>query len=213
MAGKRSEDPDNSISKQGHAPKASRSSPVSHVQHAPPVPHIPHTPDEIIAVVDENDNIIGEATRDNAHLEGLLHREVFCYLVNAKKQLLLQKRSDIHKWDHSVGGHFPKDQSYEEAAKREFEEELGYRLPQSAFKELGKEKITYTSHSGLNIRFVKLFIVQQDLPINVLNPDPGEVEEVKYFSKSELDELFTHPELITTNLKFLVGKYVAQYLR
>jgi isopentenyl-diphosphate delta-isomerase len=175
--------------------------------------HIAHSPDEIVAVVDDTDTMIGKDTRDNVHLKGLLHREVFCYLVNAKKQLLLQKRSDSHRWDHSVGGHFPFDQTYEEAAAREFEEELGFRLPKSALKVLGKEKITYTSHSGVNVRFAKLFLVEQDIPIRAFHPDPGEVEEVKYFSLAELNELFKHPDQITTNLMFLVGKYVIELIR
>jgi len=174
--------------------------------------HVPHAPNELVAVVDEFDNIIGKVTRDDVHKKGILHREVFCYLVNAKKQLLLQKRADSHRWDHSVGGHFPYDQTYEGGIIREFEEELGYKLPRSAFKELGKEKITFTSHGGINIRFVKIFLVEQDIPASALNPDPGEVEEVKYFSLGELSELFTHPEQITTNLKFLVEKYVVSYL-
>ena len=178
-----------------------------------PTNHIPHEPGELVAVVDENDTVIGTATRNEVHTKGILHREVFCYLVNAKKHLLLQKRSDSHRWDHSVGGHFPFDQTYEAGIRREFEEELGYKLPQSAFKELGKEKIIYTSHGGINIRFVKIFLVEQDIPLKSLHPDPGEVEEVKYFTKAELNELFSHPEQITTNLEFLVGKYVASRLK
>lgn len=174
--------------------------------------HVPHAPDEQVAVVDESDCVIGKDTRSNVHSKCLLHREVFCYLINSKKQLLLQKRSDTHRWDHSVGGHFPYSQTYEEGIRREFEEELGYRLPPTSFKELGKEKITHTSHGGTNIRFAKVFLVTEDIPISALKPDPGEVEEVRYFSRAELEELFCHADQITSNLRYLIEKYLGTLL-
>ena len=74
--------------------------------------NIPHNPEEIIALVDENDNVIGGATRGEVHKKGLLHREVYIYIVNSKGQVLLQKRKDVHLWDHSASGHFPKKQNY-----------------------------------------------------------------------------------------------------
>ena len=111
---------------------------------------IPHDPNEIIAVVDENDIVIGETTRGEAHQRGILHREVYTYLINSKKEVLLQKRLDDHFWDHSSSGHFPKDQDYLEAAQREFEEELGIRLETNNFYCVGLERLVITQpHSVL----------------------------------------------------------------
>ena len=114
---------------------------------------IAHDPDEIIAVVNEKDEVIGQVTRKEAHITGALHRETAAYLINSKQQVLLQQRSDNNLWDHSSSGHFSFSQDYVEGAVKEFEEELGIILDKSDFKEIAKEKISVTSHQGKNNRF------------------------------------------------------------
>jgi isopentenyldiphosphate isomerase len=168
----------------------------------------PHDPDEIIAVVDENDTIIGRTTRQDAHIKAQLHREVFCFVLNAKNEVLLQKRTDNRKWDISVGGHFPLDQTYDVAIVRECQEELGIKLPKSAFRYAGTERLDYIAHDGENHRFAQIFIVRKDLEISQFSPDPGEVSEVKYFSLKELQELLTQQDKTTTSLRILAEKYI-----
>ena len=174
---------------------------------------IPHNPDEIIAVVNEKDEIIGKTTREEAHIKGLLHREAYNYLINSKNQLLLHKRADNHLWDHSSSGHFPLEEDYEEGAMREFEEELGIRLDKNAFKEITKERISITSHKGKNNRFVKVFLIRKDIPIDEFNIDKKEVEEIKYFEISELKELLSHPGRISGSAKYFIEKYILKELQ
>ena len=92
---------------------------------------------EKISHVDENDNIIGEITREQANSQGLLHREAYTYLINSKNQVLLQRRADNGRWDHSAAGHFPPSETYLQGAKREFLEELGIDIPTSEFENWG----------------------------------------------------------------------------
>jgi len=174
---------------------------------------IPHNPDEIIVVVNEKDEIIDKTTRKEAHIKGLLHREVYNYLINSSNQVLLHKRADSHLWDHSSSGHFPFEQDYEEGAMREFEEELGIRLDKNEFKEITKERISITSHKGKNNRFVKVFLIRKDISINEFNLDKEEIEEIKYFEISKLKELLSHPEKITGSAKYLIEKYILKVLR
>jgi len=63
---------------------------------------IPHDPKEVIAVVDEHDKVIGETTRRAAHERGLWHSEVYVYLINPEKRVLLHKRSETGLRDHSI---------------------------------------------------------------------------------------------------------------
>lgn len=90
---------------------------------------------ELFIVVDRNDNIIEYRTRyDCHHDKGLIHRAIGVILFNDKGEILLQKRSkhkDLNpgKYTISVGGHVTKGQSYEEAAMREMQEELGIKTP------------------------------------------------------------------------------------
>lgn len=85
---------------------------------------------EVFDVVDEQDHVVGRATRAEVHARGLLHRAVHVFVIGKKGQLLLQKRSmlkDVHPgtWDSSVAGHVDAGESYEQAAVRELEEEMG----------------------------------------------------------------------------------------
>lgn len=90
---------------------------------------------ELFIVVDENDDIIEYRTRYDCHHDSsLIHRSIGVIIYNGKKEILLQKRSkykDLNpgKYTISVSGHVTKGQSYEEAAIREMEEELGIKIP------------------------------------------------------------------------------------
>lgn len=90
-----------------------------------------HQSDELFCVVDEEDNVIGTATRQECHTNPLLiHRVAHVLVFTHPGKLLLQKRSpdkDIQpdKWDTSVGGHLKPDEDYQTAAYRELAEELG----------------------------------------------------------------------------------------
>lgn len=88
-------------------------------------------PDELLAVVNERDEEIGGERRDVIHARNLLHRAVHVLVFCNTGKLLVQQRS-IHKdtfplhWE-CVGGHLSPGESYEAAAVRELEEELGIR--------------------------------------------------------------------------------------
>ena len=49
---------------------------------------------EYFAVVDEDDNIVGKATREECHSNRrLIHRSVCIFVVNDRDEVFLQKRS------------------------------------------------------------------------------------------------------------------------
>lgn len=90
---------------------------------------------ELFVVVDKEDNIINYRSRGECHHnKSLIHRAIGVFIFNDTGKILLQKRSlgkdtSPGLWSTSVGGHVLKDESYEEAAKREMKEELGVDLP------------------------------------------------------------------------------------
>jgi 16S rRNA (adenine1518-N6/adenine1519-N6)-dimethyltransferase len=95
-----------------------------------PLAAVAQKQDELFDVVDEQDCVIGQATRQEVHEKGLLHRAVHILVFNKKHDCLLQKRSalkDRHPgvWDSSAAGHLDAGEDYETAARRELEEELG----------------------------------------------------------------------------------------
>ena len=81
-------------------------------------------------IVNENDEIIGEESREKIHQEGLLHREIHVYFVTPNKEIIFQHRAkdkDTYPdlLDATVGGHVEIGDSYEKTAIKETEEETG----------------------------------------------------------------------------------------
>jgi isopentenyl-diphosphate delta-isomerase len=89
-------------------------------------------PDELFDVVDDDDQVIGQAPRREVHAQRLSHRAVHVLVHDAMGRLFLQKRSlgkDTFPgcWDSSCSGHVDAGETYLEAARRELGEELGWR--------------------------------------------------------------------------------------
>ena len=92
--------------------------------------------EEIFDVVNERDEVIGQAPRREVHARGLWHRAVHVLVFNARGEVFLQKRSlkkDVAagKWDSSASGHLDTGEIYDVCAVREVREEIGLHLPQT----------------------------------------------------------------------------------
>ena len=87
--------------------------------------------DEQFEIIDEAGRVIGTAPRRRCHGDpSLRHRAVHVLVFDRAGRLFLQKRSALKDtapglWDTSVGGHMQPGEQPEEAARREFQEELG----------------------------------------------------------------------------------------
>lgn len=89
---------------------------------------------EYFWIVDEDDHVIGKETRKNCHNQQLIHRSVYIFLHNSNKELFIQKRSmmkDLYPgfYTGSATGHVNYGETYDQAAVRELEEELGIKAP------------------------------------------------------------------------------------
>ena len=98
--------------------------------------------EEIFDVVDERDEVVGQAPRNDVHRRGLKHRAVHVLVFNSQGELFLQKRSLMKDcfpgtWDSSASGHLDQGEDYDACALREVREELGVTLagvPDRLFK-------------------------------------------------------------------------------
>lgn len=88
---------------------------------------------ELLNIVNDQDQIIGQETRKKIHEEGLLHREIHVYFTTPKGEIILQHRAKDKDtfpdlFDATVGGHVEIGESYEEAAIKEAKEETGMEI-------------------------------------------------------------------------------------
>ena len=143
-----------------------------------------------VVIVDASDNPIGVAMLRDAQQQGLYYRVIAIAVTDKAGRILLQKRStnmalDPGKWDVSVGGHVDEGQTYETAATKELEEELGLTGIQP--KVFGKE--------FLGGYFLQLFTLLMLHDAQQFHPDAYEVAEVKWFAPDEFESLLRdHPE-------------------
>jgi isopentenyldiphosphate isomerase len=92
--------------------------------------------EEIFDVVNERDEVIGQAPRKEVHARGLWHRAVHALVFNARGEVFLQKRSMLKdtakgKWDSSASGHLDTGEDYDACVVRELREEIGLSLAQT----------------------------------------------------------------------------------
>jgi isopentenyldiphosphate isomerase len=85
---------------------------------------------DIFDVVNDRDDVIGVAPRDEVHRRGLMHRATHVLVFNARGELFLQKRSlkkdrQAGLWDSSASGHVDSGEHYDACAIRELREEIG----------------------------------------------------------------------------------------
>ncbi|MBT4824863.1 NUDIX domain-containing protein [Candidatus Woesearchaeota archaeon] len=145
--------------------------------------------DEIINVVDEFDNPLGKEWKSVCHAKGLWHKSVLIVVLNGKGEFLLQMRSTIksicpNKYCMSAAGHVLEDESYEDAAPRELEEELGI-TPQLYF--IGKFSTDHIlPNNKINKEHYHLYYCIYDGEFNL---DKEEVSYVKFFSVDKISEL------------------------
>ncbi|GHE76633.1 putative Nudix hydrolase [Streptomyces longispororuber] len=91
--------------------------------------------DELLPVVDEHDRVVGEAPRGEVYARGLRHRCVFIEARDAAGRVFVHRRTATKLvfpslYDMFVGGVVGAGESYDDAALREAQEELGVeRLP------------------------------------------------------------------------------------
>jgi 8-oxo-dGTP pyrophosphatase MutT (NUDIX family) len=86
--------------------------------------------EEDVAIVDENDIVVGTAKRRQMRAERLRHRATYILVFNSRDEIYVQRRTDTKDycpgyWDPVAGGVMGPGEEYAEGAAREAEEELG----------------------------------------------------------------------------------------
>lgn len=163
--------------------------------------------EEILDVIDENDNVIGQAEFKEVHKNSLLHRFVRILVENNNGEFVLSKRSpnitDSGMID-SAGGHVSSGETYEQTAYRELEEEYGIKAKDLTLIGKIEDRTRLEKENMLG----QLFYYKTEEQIN-FNKD-----EVELIEHIKIDDLLNHYDnyLISPKLKSCIDTY-KKYLK
>ena len=165
---------------------------------------------EAVIAVDEKDNVIGPMSKHESHFgPGAYHRAFSVLLFNSQGKLLLQKRSSSKVtfpgvWANSCCSHPLHHASELEeqhsngvkiAAIRKMDQELG--IDPDSFSLEDFHYITKMRYScRMNQDWIEreidhILYIQSDVD---LNPNPNEVEEIRWVSTEELEDMLIADE-------------------
>lgn len=146
---------------------------------------------ELIDIVDKNGNFTGEIMdKEEAHDKNLLHNEIAVFVINNKKQVLLQKRSankrfNPNKWG-LCAGHVDSKESLENASLRELKEEIGIDISIKDLEILSEKELTLKNS---NSHITYFYYIKSDLNESDFIIQTEELSEVKWFDISEVIDM------------------------
>ena len=128
---------------------------------------------ELIDQLDEDGEFLGVVDKDEAHQKGLWHRAVHVWIVNDKKEILLQYRCHQKKffpdvWDASFAGHVDTGENPINAVIREGKEELGIDVDVSKLSHLFTIKEQQTYNDIISNEFVDVFLLRDKLEEKIM---------------------------------------------
>ncbi len=176
---------------------------------------------EYLDICDSEGNKLGfTKSKKEVHEQGLWHRSVHIWIVNSKREVLIQKRSPLmdnhpNEWDISSAGHVSAGEDDMTSAQREVEEEIGLKLLPENFILIGTVKQTSERTGYINKEVNPVYVVKMDLEPKKIKKQEEEVSEVKFLPYKELkkvieakDQTFVqHPAEYKLLFEFLEKNY------
>lgn len=134
-------------------------------------------------IINERDEIVGKATKKEAHAQHLRHRAIQVVISNSQGEILLQLRKSTKKqyplqWTVSVAGHVSAGEIPEAAAYREMLEEIGIWVP---LEYHGK----FAVDDEVENEMIYVYCGDSDGPFRF---DENEMEKAEWFSLKRLKE-------------------------
>jgi len=161
----------------------------------------------LVILVNEKDEVLGEMEKMEAHRKGVLHRAISVLVFNSKGEWLLQQRA-CHKyhsgllWSNTTCTHPMSGEETIEAAHRRLREEMGMVSPL-------KKAFIFKYKANLDKDMIEheldhVFTGETD-NIPVINPD--EVRTYRYISTKDLEvEMKNFPNNFTEWFKILFNR-------
>ncbi len=164
---------------------------------------------ENVVLVNQNDEVLGEMEKFQAHQTASLHRAFSVFIFNDANELLLQQRAKIkyHSpllWTNTCCSHPRINETYEQAAHRRLQEELGFDCELEE-----KFWFIYKADVGENLWEHELDYVFTGKYQGKINFNTAEVEGVEWKSLHKIaEEMKESPEKYTAWFKIIFEKYL-----
>ena len=154
--------------------------------------------DELLDVVDENDNVIGQEIKKDVLGKLLLHRGVVIFIFNSKGEIFVHKRTADKiiypsMFDMTCGGSVQSRETFDKAAARETTEESGIKSPELQFLFDDRYK------SELDNVLAKIYKVVYDGEIKI---QKSEIVEGYFISITKLKELMEKEKFCPDSLQY-----------
>ncbi|WGK65034.1 isopentenyl-diphosphate Delta-isomerase [Croceiramulus getboli] len=168
--------------------------------------------EEKVILVDENDEQIGLMPKMEAHEKALLHRAFSVFVLNDKKELMLQQRAleKYHSpglWTNTCCSHQREGEGNIEAGKRRLQEEMGFTTP---LRDVLSFIYKAPFDNGLTEHeydHVLLGYYNEEPQIN-----PEEVADWKWMPLQEVKaDMKAHPERYTAWFKIIFDKFYSHF--
>lgn len=174
---------------------------------------------EILDIVNDRDEVVGQAERDEVHRIGLVCRLAYVCFYTVNREVILQKRSTTKKNDPgklttTVSGHVASGQDYLEAAVRETLEETGIKVKADDLTAMGVVRADYVQGDYLSNAMRGLYGYQFNGDVSNLKVEEGDGAGFVALPLEELEkQLDTEPEKFATVLTDKVGRYLIQKIK
>ena len=153
---------------------------------------------EMVEVIDANFNVLKIVSREEIIEKNLKHKGAFVIVKNDSGQCYAQKRSAKKEtypglWCVSAGGGVVAGESFEAAASRELEEELGIKAEiEFAFD--------FSFYSDVANYISKIYIAVYN---GEIRPNPEEIEQGKWVTKEEVMQMIQENQLCPDTAQYM----------
>ena len=126
------------------------------------------------------------------HKNGDWHNTIHAWLINAKNEILIQRRSRNkvnfpNCWDVTVGGHISSGEDAISGAIREIKEEIGVDVTPDELEMIGKtsHEVDLANETYFDNEKINVYVVKNDFKISQFKMQEEEVEELRWIPMLE----------------------------
>lgn len=164
--------------------------------------------EEKVILVDRNDNPIGLMNKLEAHEKAVLHRAFSVFILNDKKELMLQQRAHLkyHSpllWTNTCCSHQRENETNIQAGTRRLREEMGF---ETELKEMFHFIYKAPFDNGLTEHELDHVMIGYYNDVPKINPE--EVESWKWMKIEDVkNDMIVNPDMYTVWFKIIFEEF------